>query len=142
MAKEFALAAPTTEEMTGVAMGIAGAGVAGLVEGVVTMMAPRTGALAPFLSWGTLIGMPLVGAAGALFTGGLAADLFKGVASGGAAILGFTLPAMVIPGTARRPGSGGNPGNASRDVKLLGQGQGQGAPQDAQRAAANVGLEI
>ena len=138
MAKEFALAAPSTEEMTGVAMGIAGAGVAGLVEGVVTVMAPKTGIFAPFLEWGTLIAVPLVGAAGALFTGGLAADLFEGVAAGGAAILGFVLPAMVIPGTERRAGGGGTP--PGRDVKLLGQG----AVQDAQAAPARAlaGLEI
>jgi len=97
MAQELAFAAPRPEEMTEVAVGLGSAGVTGLAEGVIVKFAPGMGALEPVFTWGTLLGVPLVGAAGALFTRGMINGVFKGVASGGAAILGYSLPALVTP---------------------------------------------
>lgn len=140
MAGEIAFAAPTTEEMTGTAVGIAGAGVAGVVEGVVALFAPRTGELAPFLSWGTLMGVPLVGAAGALFSRGIVGDLFRGVAAGGTAIIGYTIPAMLTPAEASSKKPAGQPGNQP-NVKQLTSGP-AGAPQTAQKAPVSSVLEF
>ena len=139
MAQEFAFATPRPEEMTEVAIGMGSAGVAGLAEGVVVRFAPGLGALEPVITWGTLLGAPLMGAAGALFTRGMISSVFKGVATGGAAILGYSLPAMVAPfmptgGRARLPG--GNPG-----VKQLTTGGVVSAPLRAQDQA-RVGLEF
>ena len=97
MGQELAFAAPRTEEMTEVAIGMGSAGVTGLAEGVVIKFAPGMGALEPVFTWGTLLGVPLIGAAGALFTRGMISGLFKGIAAGGAAILGYSLPAIVTP---------------------------------------------
>jgi len=138
----LAIAAPRTEEMTKTALGLGGAVVTGLAEGVIVKFAPGLGALQPVFTWGTLLGVPLLGAAGALFTRGMLGDLFQGVASGGAAILGYSLPALVAPymPTGRRgPGSQqlmqGEPG-----IKQLGAGP-AAAPQRAQ-AQARVGVEF
>jgi len=136
MAQELAFAPPRTEEMTEVAVGMGSAGVTGLAEGVVVKFAPGMGALEPVFTWGTLLGAPLVGAVGALFTRGMISSVFKGIAAGGAAILGYSLPALVAPfmptgGRARLPGGGGG-------VKQLPAGPMQ-APQRAQ-AMASVGV--
>ncbi|MBA7468416.1 hypothetical protein ES707_03666 [subsurface metagenome] len=139
MAQEaIAFAAPRAEEMTEVVTGVAGAGIVGVVEGVIVKMAPQMGAAAPILTWGTLLGVPLVGVGGALFTRGLIGDLFKGVAAGGCAILGYSLPAMLVPELFGR----GAPGQlgAGPGVKLLGAGM-AGAPARAQ-AGARVGIEF
>ena len=128
MAQEaIAFAAPRAEEMTKVAAGLGGAGIAGVVGGVVVRMAPQLGAAGPILTWGTLLGMPLVGVAGALFTRGMLGDVFQGVAAGGVYGLAYSLPAILLPAAGRR-----NPGGGGSDVKLLGAG----AAQRAQEAAA------
>ncbi len=97
MAEAIAFAAPRTEEMTEVLTGIAGAGITGVAEGAVIKIAPTLGALELPFTWGTLLGVPLIGVAGALFTRGILGDLFKGVAAAGAGIAGFVLPAMLLP---------------------------------------------
>jgi len=137
MAQELAFRTPRAEEMTEVAIGMGSAGVTGLAEGVVIKFAPGMGALEPVFTWGTLLGAPLVGAVGALFTSGMIASVFKGVAAGGAAILGYSLPAIVAPfmptgGAARQLGGGG--------VKQLPSGMAN-APQRAQ-SQARVGIEF
>ncbi|MBA7716038.1 hypothetical protein ES703_125097 [subsurface metagenome] len=109
-----------------------------MVEGIIVKMAPQMGAAAPILTWGTLLGVPLVGVGGALFTRGLIGDLLKGVAAGGCAILGYSLPAMLAPELfgRRAPGQLG----AAPGVKQLGAGP-LGAAQMAQ-AQARVGIEF
>jgi hypothetical protein len=94
---EAVFVAPRTEEMTEVAISGGGALVTGLAEGVVIKFAPGLGALQPVFTWGTLLGVPLVGAAGALFTKGMIGDLFKGIAAAGLGILGYSLPALIAP---------------------------------------------
>ncbi len=95
MAQEFAFAAPRTEEMTRTAIGtVVGVGT-GLVQGVVAKFAPQFGAIAPFLTWGSLIATPLIGVAGALFTRGMASDAFMGVAAGSSAVLGYSIPGLL-----------------------------------------------
>lgn len=135
MAGEIGFAAPRAEEMTEVVTEIAGAGITGIAEGVIVQMAPQMGAAAPILTWGTLLGIPLVGVGGALFTRGMIGGLFRGVAAGGIAILGYSLPSMLVPEmfAGRKQVGGGS-------VKQLIQG-GQGAQQAAQRAA-RVGIEF
>jgi len=136
-------AAPRTEEMTEVALGLGGAVVTGLAEGVVIKFAPGLGALQPVLTWGTLLGVPLVGTAGALFMKGMIGELFKGIATGGAAILGYSLPALVapyMPKTTSQGGGGGAQLKSGQGVKELPAGPGF-APQRAQ-AQARVGLEF
>jgi len=97
MAKDFGFAAPVAEDITKVAAGVGGAVMAGVVEGVAVKMAPMMGAAAPLLSWGTLLITPLIGIGGALVSRGMIGDLFQGVAAGGSAILGYTLPSMLVP---------------------------------------------
>jgi hypothetical protein len=127
---EAMFVAPRTEEMTEVAIGGGGALVTGLAEGVVVKMASGFGALATPLTWGTLLGVPLIGVAGALFTKGMIGNLFKGVASGGLAVLGYSLPALVSPFLPTGAGPGVRQlGGAG--VKQLPAGIG-GAPQRAQ----------
>ncbi|MBA7683419.1 hypothetical protein ES703_91783 [subsurface metagenome] len=129
MAQEvIAFAAPRAEEMTKLAAGLGGAGVAGVVGGVVVRMAPQLGAAGPILTWGTLLGMPLVGVAGALFTRGILGDVFQGVAAGGVYGLAYSLPAILLPAAGRKPAGGGS------GVKLLGQGAAQAAQEAAARA--------
>jgi len=139
MAQELAFAAPRAEEMTEVAVGLGSAGVTGLAEGVIVKFAPGLGALEPVFTWGTLLGVPLVGVAGALFTRGMISGVFKGIAAGGAAILGYSLPAIVAPfmpaGGRAREQIGGGPG-----VKQLPAGM-TNALQRAQ-SQARVGLEF
>ena len=104
MAQEFAFAAPTTEEITRIAVIGVGAGVTGAVEGVIVSMAPKLGALELPFTWGTLLGVPVVGLAAALMTKGILGDLGLGIAAGGSAILGYTLPAMLQEFTLARGG--------------------------------------
>jgi len=148
MAQQGIFATPGTEEMTKALAGIGGAGITGVLEGVIVKMAPQMGAAAPLLSWGTLLGVPLVGVAGALFAKGMVGDLLQGVASGGSAILGYVLPSMLVPGlfgqkptqqlsaqqrAALAAGQGA--------VKQLAGGVGN-APQRSQAAAVGVGLDF
>ena len=141
MAQEFAFAAPTTEQMTRVAIVGVGAGFTGAVEGVIVSMAPKLGALELPFTWGTLLGVPAVGAVAALMTKGILSDLGSGIAAGGAAILGYTLPAMLQEFTVgRAPGGGQRQLGAGPGVKQLTAGP-LGAAQRAQ-AAARVGLEF
>ena len=135
--QELAFAAPGTEEMMGVAVVGGSAGITGVVEGVVVKMAPQMGAAAPVLTWGTTLGVPLGGALGALFTRGLISEAFKGIAAGGLAMLGFTLPEMLMPGEER--GRTREQVGQGRDVKLLGRGAADAA-QRAQEAAAKAAI--
>ncbi|GAI42876.1 unnamed protein product [marine sediment metagenome] len=133
MAQEFAFAAPGTEEMTKTVTGLAGAGIAGVVEGVIVKMAPQLGALEVPFTWATLLGIPAVGIAGALFSRGMVSDLMQGVAAGGTAIAGYTLPAMLMPDMfGRRAPVAQLPAGAG--VKQLAAGP-LGAPQRAQAQA-------
>ncbi len=131
-------AAPRAEEMTKVVAGVAGAGITGVVAGATVMFAKGMGALEPIFSWGVLLGAPTVGIAGALFTRGMVGDVFQGVAAGGTAILGYSLPAMLLPEIFGRkaPAQLGG-GNA---VKQLGQGAAVAAMAAAK--SARVGIEF
>ncbi|KKN34653.1 hypothetical protein LCGC14_0791690 [marine sediment metagenome] len=102
MAQAFAIGAPSTEEVTAVGIGGVTAGITGVVEGVIVKMAPKMGSAAPILTWGTLLGVPLMGAMGALFTRGLLGNMFQGMAAGGTAILGYALPELVAPTIGRK----------------------------------------
>ncbi len=135
-------AMPATEEMTEVALGLGGAVVTGLAEGVVIKFAPGLGALQPVLTWGTLLGVPLVGVAGALFMKGMIGELFKGVAAGGAAILGYSLPALVTPylPTGSRSGGGQNLLGGGAGIKQLGQGSSRAIQN--QQAQVRAGIEF
>lgn len=139
MAQEIAFGAPRAEEMTRIAAGAGGAGIAGVVEGVVVKLAPEMGAAAPILTWGTLLGVPALGIAGALFTRGLLGDLLAGIAYGGLGVIGYSLPELIAPIVERRAPGGGllTPGA----VKQLPAGI-AGAPARAQAQGARVGLEF
>ena len=133
-------AAPRAEEMTKVVAGVAGAGITGVVEGATVMFAKGMGALEPIFSWGVLLGAPAVGVAGALFTRGMIGDVFQGVAAGGTAILGYSLPAMLAPEI-----FGGRASvqlGAGSGVKQIGQGAANAAMAAARSAKAAVGLEF
>ncbi len=142
MAQELAFAAPRAEEMTrtGVAVGV---GVAtGMAQGVVTKFAPQFGAIAPVITWASLLITPLVGVAGALFTRGMISDAFLGVAAGSGGVFGHSLPGLLPEfGLARRPqGQGQLPPGAG--VKQLPPGA-RFAPQRQQAAvAAGITAEI
>ncbi len=144
MAQEaIAFAAPRAEEMTKLVAGVGGAGIAGVASGVIVRLAPQMGAAAPILTWGTLLGVPLVGLAGALFTRGMLGDVFTGVAAGGVFGLAYSLPAILLPATERK---GLTPQQiaalrAGGNVKLLGAGAAQRA-QEAAAMAARVGMDF
>ncbi|MBA7703835.1 hypothetical protein ES703_112630 [subsurface metagenome] len=145
MAQELAFAAPTTEEMTRVGVVGVGAGFTGAVEGVIVSVAPKLGALELPFTWGTLLGVPAVGAAAALMTKGMLSDAGLGIAAGGLAILGYTMPAMLQEFTLAR-GKGQLTAEqraalAAGNVKQLGAGP-LGAAARAQQAGARVGLEF
>jgi len=133
----IAFGAPRAEEMTAVVAVAAGAGITGVVEGVIVKMAPELGAADPILKWGALIGVPALGVAGALFTRGLLGNLFTGIAAGGLGVVGYVLPEMLAPITGRRAPAQ-LAGGAS--VKQLPAGA-QFAPARAQ-SMATVGLEF
>ena len=145
MAEALAFAAPRTEEMTKAAVGLGGAVVTGLAEGVVIKFAPGLGALQPVITWGTLLGVPLVGVAGALFTRGMIGDLFQGVAAAGAGILGYSLPSLIAPymptGAGKEAGGqGARQLGGGGGVKQLPAGPAY-APQRAQ-AQVRAGMEF
>jgi hypothetical protein len=129
---EAVFVAPRTEEMTEVAVSGGGALVTGLAEGVVIKFAPGLGALQVPLTWATLLGVPLVGAAGALFTKGMIGNLFKGIASAGLGILGYSLPALIAP--YMPTGAQGARQLSGQGVKQLPAGP-MSAPQRAQAQA-------
>jgi hypothetical protein len=131
------------EEMTKVAIGLGGGVVTGLAEGVVIKFAPGLGALQPVITWGTLLGVPLIGTAGALFTRGMIGDLFQGVAAAGAGILGYSLPALIAPYMPKTAGQAGGQEAyqlGSGAVKQLRAGPAS-APQRAQ-AQVKAGMEF
>lgn len=132
--RAMAIAAPKAEEITRTVSVAAGAGIAGLSEGMIVRIAPKMGAAASVLTWGALMGVPVVGILGALFTRGMIGDVLLGVAAGGVGVLGYSLPEMIAPTVGRRAaGSPGQIGGGS-PVKLLPAGL-AGAPA---RAAARV----
>ena len=95
MAQELAFAAPRAEEMTRTAVGMGVGAVTGVSQGIVTKFAPQFGAIAPVLTWGSLLITPLIGAAGALFTRGMISDAFLGVAAGSSGVFGYALPGLL-----------------------------------------------
>ncbi|GAI86128.1 unnamed protein product, partial [marine sediment metagenome] len=109
-------------------------------RGATVTFAKGMGALEPIFSWGVLLGAPAVGVAGALFTRGMIGDVFQGVAAGGTAILGYSLPAMLLPEifTRKAPAQLG----AGLGVKMLGAGPANAAMAAARSAKAAVGLEF
>lgn len=131
---EAVFVAPRTEEMTEVAVSGGGALVTGLAEGVVIKFAPGLGALQVPLTWATLLGVPLVGAAGALFTKGMIGNLFKGIASAGLGILGYSLPALIAPYIPTAGLAGARQLGGQQGVKQLPAGP-MSAPQRAQEQA-------
>ncbi len=145
--QQQAFAAPGADEMTKVVTGLAGAGITGVVEGVIIKMAPQLGALETPFTWAALLGIPAVGIVGALFSKGIIGDLMQGIATGGTAIAAYTLPAMLMPDmfgrrtsrtlTAEQRAALG----AGADVKQLGQGL-AGAAQRQQAIGARVGIEF
>lgn len=137
MEKALAIAAPTGAEVTKTVSVAAGAGLTGLCEGMIVRIAPQMGAAAPVLTWGALIGTPVIGVFGALFTRGILGDVFTGVAAGGIGVLGYSLPEMISPTVGRRAASSAQLGGGA-PVKLLPAGV-AGAPA---RAAAAVKSSI
>ena len=130
----IAFAAPETEEMMKVAVTGIGAVFTGMVEGVAVSMAPQMGTLQPMVEWGTFLGVPLLGVAGALFTRGMLGDLFTGVACGGLGALGLKLPELVAGGV---PGFAGTKrGSGVGGPRTLQLGAGQGAAGAGSQAAA------
>jgi len=123
--QQFAIVSPGIDEVTKVGVGGIGAVMTGVVEGVIIKMAPQLGAAAPIVTWAELLGTPLVGAIGALVTRGMISDLLLGVAHGGTAILGYTLPSLLAPGVFGGKGLTAEQRAAlaaGRDVKQLGGG--------------------
>ena len=110
------------------------------------MFAKGMGALEPILSWGVLLGAPAVGIAGALFTRGLIGDVCQGVAAGGTAILGYSLPAMIAPEIFGRktPLSAEQRAAlaAGNSVKLLGAGPAAAAAAAAKAAGIKSSVEF
>lgn len=147
--QELAFATPGAEEMTRIVTAGAGAGITGAVEGIVVKMAPQLGALEPVFTWGALLGVPAMAAAGALFTRGMIGDLFMGAACGGLGVVGYSLPAMLAPLTGQKGKGGGLTAEqlaalaASGKIKQLPAGlAGLSEAILKQQAAAKSGLEI
>jgi len=144
MPEAIAFAAPRAEEMTRVVTAGAGAGITGAVEGVIVKMAPAMGALEPVFTWGTLLGIPTLAAAAAMFTRGMLGDLFQGMACGGLGVVGYSLPAMLAPFTGRKAGNqltAEQRAALAAGVKLLPAGI-AGAPLRAQSMAAKSSMEF
>ena len=153
MAKEeiFAFAAPGTEEMTNTALGVGGAAVTGVVEGVIVKMAPQLGALEVPFTWATLLGVPAIGIAGALLTKGMLGEISKGIAYAGTGYAASVIPAMVIPEgllgrrrtnqltEAQRAALAGGGDVKQLTAGILGAAR---RAQDAQAKAATVGLDF
>ena len=135
MAEAIAFAAPRAEEMTETLSGVAGAGIAGLAEGIIVRVAPQMGAAAPVLTWGALIGTPMLGILGALFTRGMLGNVFQGVACGGIGVLAYSLPEMIAPVGRKAPQVA-----AGSNVKQLGAGASAAQRAQAQVSRVSVGL--
>ena len=141
----IAFAAPRAEEITKVATIGAGAGIAGLAQGVIVKVAPQMGAAAPILTWGALLGAPLAGTFAALFTRGMLGDLGIGIAAGGTGVLAYSLPELIAPALGRKaPGANLTAEQrallaAGGGYKLLSAGPG-GAPARAQAAAMSLAI--
>ncbi len=143
----LAIAAPGTEEMTETVTGLAGAGIAGVVEGISVKMAPKLGVLETPFTWATLLGVPAIGAVGALFTRGVLGNLFQGVAAGGTAIAAYVLPAMLMPdmfgkNTPQLSAEQRAALAAGRDVKQLTAGSAALRAQQAGARGATIGLDF
>jgi len=133
--RALAIAAPTATEVTRTVSVAAGAGLTGLMEGMIVRIAPKMGAAAPVLTWGALIGVPAFGVLGALFTRGVMSDVLTGVAAGGIGVLGYSLPEMIAPTVGRRAaGSPAQLGGGS-PVKMLPAGVAGAAARAAAAAA-------
>jgi len=131
----IAIAAPRAEDLTRTVSMATGAGITGLMEGMIVRIAPQMGAAAPVLTWGALIGVPTFGIFGALFTRGILGDVLTGVAAGGIGVLGYSLPEIISPSVGRRALPQGGGGGA---VKLLPAGVGGALARAAAKAAAGA----
>ena len=142
--QEFGIAAPRAEDVQRTGFGIGGGFVAGVVEGSTVQFAKGMGALEPIFSWGVLIGVPAVGVAGALLTRGMISDAMQGVAAGGTAILGYSLPAMLMPEifTRKAPAPGARELGGGNAVKLLGAGPAAAAAAAAKAAGVRSSVEF
>ena len=141
MAQELAFAVPRGEEMTRTVIGVGGGLAAGVVSGASILFAKALGpTLESIASIAMLLGVPVAGIAGALFTRGMISDACQGVAAGGTAIIGFSLPAMLAPEIfARKAPAQPGGGNA---VKLLGQGAAKAAEAAARAAKVRSSVEF
>lgn len=138
--QELAIAMPGTEEMTETGIGLAGAAVTGVLEGVIIKIAPQLGVLETPFTWATLLGFPIAGIAGALMVKGMLGEAFKGVAYASTGYAASVIPAMVIPEGVlgrRAPPSGLRQVGGGQGVKQLPSGP-LGAPQRAQAQAAQA----
>lgn len=111
----------------------------GLVEGlIIQKLAPATGALEPMVTWGTLLGFPVITAIAAMFTRGRTGDMFQAMAAGGSSIVGYTIPGLV-QGLGK--GRGGSP-LEGQGVKQLAQGQQALGAHERAMAQARTGIEF
>ena len=140
-AEAIAFAAPRAEDVTRTVSSLAGAGIAGLAEGIIVRVAPQMGAAAPVLTWGALIGTPMLGALGALFTRGLLSNVLEGVAAGGVGVLAYSMPELIAPTAGRRrtPAAPGQLPPGSQVKQLPG---GASAAQRAQQSVGAMSLAI
>ncbi|GAI66764.1 unnamed protein product, partial [marine sediment metagenome] len=114
---------------------------AGVFSGASILFAKALGpTLESIASIGLLLAVPAGGIAGALLTRGMVSDACLGVAAGGSAIIGYSLPAMLAPEifTKKAPAQLGG-GSA---VKLLGAGPANAAMAAARAVKAGVGIEF
>ncbi len=140
MAQELAIQAPRAEEMTRTVVSLGSGVVTGLAEGVIISMAPALGALGVPLTWMTLLGVPAIGVAGALFTRGMVGDVFQGIAGAGAGILGYSLPALMKP-FLPTGGQGARQLGGGQGIRQLSAGP-MNAPQRAQEMAFSGGSRL
>ncbi|MBA7609489.1 hypothetical protein ES703_16680 [subsurface metagenome] len=143
MAEAMAIAAPRTEEIIKSGVGMGMGMVTGLAQGTVAKFAPQFGAIAPILTWGSLLITPLIGAAGALLTRGTLSDALMGVAAGSSAVLGYSVPAL-LPEFGRRGLTAEQRAAlaAGRDIKQLPPGPAGALQRQQQAAARAVGIDF
>jgi len=137
MAEAIAIRAPTGVEVTESVTSMGAAGITGLAEGLAVRLAARVpGTAGTMLSWGSLIGIPIGGVIGALFTRGMLGDAMKGIAAAGFGILGYSLPELISP-TARKVRTPTSQLGGGAPVKEITAGAAQRA-QQAVRARSTV----
>ncbi len=138
MAEAIAIRAPTGVQVTESVTSMGAAGITGLAEGLGVRLAARVpGTAGTMLTWGSLIGVPIGGVIGALFTRGMLGDAMKGIAAAGFGILGYSMPELISPTVGRRAGSPAQVGGGA-PVKLLPAGVGGAPARAAAKAAAGA----